>query len=137
MSAAETTKPMAFQTAALDQGLAKAMSLVELTSATSMKNAEAMMAAGSAAAKGAETLAAALLGHGKSALETQLSAAAAFAKVKSPQELVALQSTLARQSLEAYTAQVRSVSELLNAAFKSTAAPLKARFDSVVSEVGN
>jgi hypothetical protein len=108
---------------------------LEKASAISNRNAEAVMASWGAATKAMEAISAELLGLGASTFEAQLNQAAAFARVRSAQDLLQLQSDAARNVLEQYTAGVTRLNEVVLGSLRATAAPIKARVDATFREV--
>jgi hypothetical protein len=59
------------------------------------------------------------------ALERQVAAATAFAKVKTPQEALELQSKFARETLAAYSANLKTMSDLWTSSLTATMKPIR------------
>jgi phasin family protein len=145
-AAAETLKPDVdaakataeqFTTAAnvaFKDGVEKTLAAVAEANTHSKKNLEAVVAAVSAAARGAETLGAEAVAYSKAAFETQVNNAKALAAAKTPQELFELQTAFAKGAFEAYVSEVGKISELWTASFKESVAPINARVSDVVGK---
>ena len=105
----------------------KSLSALNDMNAQSKRNLEAMVASVTAATRAAETLGAQALAYTKSSLETQVEAARAVTGARSMQEAMELQTTFARQAMEAYVAQMNKVTEVVSSAMKDTIKPLNER----------
>lgn len=120
--------------AAFKDGVEKTLAAFAEANTHSKKNLEAVVAAVSAVARGAETLGAEAVAYSKSAFETQVNNAKALASAKTPQELFELQTTFAKGAFEAYVSEVGKISELWSASFKESVAPINARVSDVVGK---
>lgn len=92
------------------------------------KNAQALQRSFGAAAKAAEQIRAYAAAQAANALEQQIAAASAFAKVKSPKEMLELQSAFARRALEGYGASFAAAQDLLQASVTATWQPIQDRY---------
>lgn len=81
--------------------------------------------AASAAYAGVDQARARMTESAKTAMEQQIAAAAAFAKVKSPQEFLELQSRLSREAFVAYTANVKAMTDLWTSSLNATFKPIR------------
>ena len=61
----------------------------------------------------------------RTAMEQQIAAAAAFTKVKSPQEFIELQSRLSREAFVAYTANLKAMTDLWTSSLTATLKPIR------------
>lgn len=89
------------------------------------KTAQAASAAFTAAFAGAEKVRSHLADLAARTMQEQAAAVSALAKVKTPIEAVQLQSQLARQAVEAYTAEVTALSGLMSNAYQDAVSPLQ------------
>jgi phasin family protein len=101
----------------------------------SKKNIEAMIAAATAAAKGAETLGARAMAFSKKSMEDQVAAAKALASAKSIQEAVELQTGFAKTAFETIVAEVNEVSETVSTSVKETLTPINERVTAFVERI--
>lgn len=108
----------------LATGMQRALAALTIRDPASVKTMEALSASVTAALEGAEKARAHVVSSGTRALEGQIAAAAAFAKVRTPQEAFQLQTQFARQALETYTADVAAFGSLLSASFQQSLKPL-------------
>jgi phasin family protein len=88
-----------------------------------------------AAAKGAEALGAQVTAYSKKAFEDQVAQAKALTTARSLQEVVELQTSFAKTSIEAYIAQLNVASETVSSAVKDTFRPLNERATAVVEQL--
>jgi phasin family protein len=140
MAAAEAVKTTVDQFAAatnvaFKDGVEKTLAALNEANTHSKKNLEAVVASVTAATKGAEALGAQAMSFSKATFEGQLAAARALAGAKSLQEILELQTSFAKSSLETYMAQVGQVSETVSASVKDSMAPLNERVTAVVERL--
>jgi phasin family protein len=140
MSAAETAQSTVEQftvasSTAFKDGVEKALAAFNEANVHSKKNLEAVVASVTAAAKGAESVGAQAVAFSKKAFDDQVSAARSLAGAKSLQEVVELQTNLARTFLESYIAEVGKISETVSASVKDSMKPLNERVTDVVERL--
>jgi phasin family protein len=103
------------------------------------KAMQAFVASGTAYAKGYETLSAELMAFSKQQIEDGAATARAAMTAKSLQELIDLQTTYAKTSLDAVMAEGTKLSEITTKLAQDTVEPLNeqftAAFDNVVGKV--
>jgi len=105
-----------------------ALSTFKTVAEKATHNLEAVTQAATAAMHGAEQARAYLAASSKTALDNQYAAASAFAKVKNAQEALDLQAQFARKALDAYSTNVRAMSELFSSTLSATLKPLSVTF---------
>ena len=120
---------------AFKDGVEKTMAALGEANAHSKKNLEAVVAAVTAAAKGAEVLGAEAVAYSKSAFETNVNNAKTLAAAKTPQEFFELQTSFAKGAFETYVSEVSKMSELFAASFKDSVKPLNERVTDVVGKL--
>jgi phasin family protein len=140
MAAAEAAKTTVEQftaasNVAFKDGVEKTLGALNEMNSHSKKNLEAVVAAVTAATKGAEALGAQAMAFSKTAFETQVNAARSFASAKSLQEVMELQSAFAKSALETYMAEVGKMSETMSASVKDSVKPLNERVTAVVEKL--
>jgi phasin family protein len=140
MSVAETAKSTAEQftvasNTAFKDGVEKTLAAFNEANSLSKKNLEAVVASVTAAAKGAETVGAQAMAFSKKAFDDQVSAARSLATAKSVQEVVELQSTLARTFLENYMSEVGKLTEAVSTSVKDSMKPLNERVTDIVERI--
>jgi phasin family protein len=140
MSVAETAKSTAEQftvasNTAFKDGVEKTLAAFNEANSLSKKNLEAVVASVTAAAKGAETVGAQAMAFSKQAFDDQVSAARSLATAKSVQEVVELQSTLARTFLENYMSEVGKLTEAVSTSVKDSMKPLNERVTDIVERI--
>jgi phasin family protein len=113
----------------------KSLATLAEMNAHSKKNLEAVVAAVTAATKGAESLGARAMAYSKKSMEDQIAAAKSLAAAKSVQEAIELQTNFAKSSFEAYVAEVTHMSETVAASVKETVAPINERVTAMVERV--
>jgi phasin family protein len=113
----------------------KSMGALAAMNVDSRKNFEAAVASVAAATKGAETLGAHAVAFSKKAVEDQMTAAKTLAGAKSIQEVVELQTSLAKSAFETYVAEMNSMAETVAASVKESAAPLNERVTAFVERI--
>jgi phasin family protein len=140
MSAAETAKSTVEQFttasgAAFKDGVEKTLAALTEANTHSKKNIEAMVASVTAAARGAETVGAQAMAFSKKAFDDQVAAARSLAGAKSLQDVVELQTNLARSFLESYMAEMGKLTETVSASVKDSIKPLNERVTDVVERL--
>lgn len=119
---------------AFKDGVEKSLASLNEVNAQGKRNLEAVVASVTAAAKGAEALGAQAIAYSKKAFEDQVSQAKALTAARSLQEVVELQTSFAKTSLEAYILELNRASETVSAAVKDSLRPLNERASSVVEQ---
>src|SRR6516165_2868194 len=132
MSVAETAKSTVEQftvasNTAFKDGVEKTLAAINEANSHSKKNLEAVVASVSAAAKGAETLGAQAMAFSKKAFDDQVAAARSLASAKSVQEVVELQTGLARSFIETYMAEFGKLTDTVSTSVKDSMKPLNER----------
>lgn len=140
MSVAETAKSTVEQftaasNTAFKDGVEKTLAAINEANSVSKKNLEAVVASVTATAKGAETVGAQVMAFSKKAFDDQVSAARSLASAKSIQEVVELQTTLARTFLESYIAETGKLTETVSSAVKDSVKPLNERVTDLVERI--
>jgi phasin family protein len=140
MSAAETAKSTVEQFttasgAAFKDGVEKTLAALTEANTHSKKNLEAVVASVTAAARGAETVGAQAMAFSKKAFDDQVAAARSLAGAKSLQDVVELQTNLARSFLESYMAEMGKLTETVSASVKESIKPLNERVTDVVERL--
>jgi phasin family protein len=120
---------------AFKDSIEKSIATISEMNAHSKKNIEAMIAAATAAAKGAETMGARAMAFSKKSVEDQVAAAKALAAAKSIQEAVELQTGFAKTAFETIVAEVNEMSETVSASVKETMSPLNERVTAFVERI--
>ena len=120
---------------ALHDAMEKGMSGLNDMTAHSRKNLEAVIASVTAAAKGAEALSSDTLAFSKAAMERQTAAVQSMASVRSLQDLVEVQTDLAKTHAEAYVAQMSKTTALMTSLFRDAFQPFNARMTAAVESV--
>jgi phasin family protein len=120
---------------AFKDGVEKTMTAINEANSHSKKNLEAVVASVTAAAKGAETVGAQAMAFSKKAFDEQVAAARTLASAKSVQEVVELQTTLARSFLESYMAEVGKLTETVSSSVKDSMKPLNERVTDMVEKM--
>jgi phasin family protein len=119
---------------AFKDGVEKSLASLNDMNAQSKQNLEAMVAAATAATKGAEALGAQAIAFSKKSVEDNVAAAKTLSGAKSVQEVVELQTTWYKASLEAYMAEFNRASEIVAASVKDSLTPLNARVTAAVEK---
>ena len=117
---------------AFKDGVEKTLAALNDANADSKKNLEAVVAAVTAATKGAEALGAQAMAFSKSSFETQVAAAKSLTSAKSVQEVVELQTAFAKSALETYMAEMARMSDTVSASVKDSMKPLNERLTAMV-----
>ncbi|MFO0437872.1 MAG: phasin family protein, partial [Phenylobacterium sp.] len=103
--------------------------------AHSRKNLEAVIASVTATAKGAETLGSEAVSFSKAAIERQTAAVQSLSGVRSVQDLIEIQSDLAKTHMEACVTQMSKTTELMTALFRDAYQPFSARMTAAVESL--
>lgn len=140
MSAAATAQSTVEQftaasSTAFKDGVEKTLAAIGEANTHSKKNLEALVASVTAAARGAESVGAQAVAFSKKAFDDQVAAARSLAGAKSLQEVVELQTNLARTFLDSYMAEVGKLSETVSASVKDSMKPLNERVTDVVERL--
>lgn len=120
---------------AFKDGVEKTLAAFNEANVHSKKNLEAVVASVTAAAKGAETVGAQAVAFSKKAFDDQVAAARSLATAKSVQEVVELQTSLARTFLENYMAEVGKLTETVSSSVKDSMKPLNERVTDLVEKI--
>jgi len=119
----------------LHDAMEKGMSGLNDMTSNYRKNLEAMIASVTAAAKGAEALSFDTVAFSKVAMERQTAAVQSLASVRSLQDLMEVQTDLAKTHAEAYVAQMGKTTELMTSLFRAAFEPFNARMTAAVESV--
>ncbi|MFM8376774.1 MAG: phasin family protein [Phenylobacterium sp.] len=120
---------------ALRDAMEKGVSGLNDLTAHSRKNMEAVIASVTAATKGAEALGAEAVAFSKAAVERQTAAVHSLAGVRSVQDLIEVQTDLAKTHMEATVAQMSKATELMTAMFRDAYQPFSARMTAAVESL--
>jgi phasin family protein len=120
---------------ALKDVMEKSMTGLHDLTAHSRKNMEAVIASVTAAAKGAEALGSETVAFSKAAVERQTAAVQSLTGVRSVQDLIEVQTDLAKTHMEAYVAQMGKTTELMTALFRDAYQPFSARMTAAVESL--
>jgi phasin family protein len=129
-----TEKYTAAGAVAFKDAVEKSLTALNDMNTHSKSNLEAVVASVTAATKGAETLGAHALAYSKKSMEDQVAAAKALTSARSVQEVVELQTSWAKSTMEAYMAEMNKASEIVAASVKETMTPLNARVTAAVEK---
>lgn len=137
IAAADTLKGAVDQYASAGAGafkgaLEKSLSALTEANGYSTRNLEAVIAAATAATKGAESLGSQAVAFSHASFETQVAAAKSLSAATSILEVIDLQTTYARRARETYLAAMRSMSEIAAASVKDSLKPLRERVTTAV-----
>lgn len=119
---------------AFKEGVEKSLASLNDMNAQSKQNVEAMVAATTAATKGAEALGAQVIAFSKKAMEDNVAAAKSLGSAKSVQEVVELQTAWFKASLEGYIAEFNKATEIVSGSVKESWTPLNARVTATVEK---
>ena len=119
---------------AFKDGVEKTLGALAEANAASKSNVEAVVESLTAATKGAETVGAQALAFSKKNWDEAVTAAKTLQGAKSIQEVIELQSTYAKSSMEAYVANLNLLSETMSASFKDSFKPINARMTAAVEK---
>ncbi len=110
-----------------------AASLTEMNT-QGKQNLEAVVASATAAQKGVETLSAQTVAFSKKSWEDGVAAAQSMAQARSVQELLELQTSWAKSSIEAYLAEVTKATDVVTASVKNSFQPINERVTASVEK---
>ena len=99
------------------------------------ENLDAVIASATAAGKGAEKLNADTIAFAKKSMEDTVAASKALTSAKSVQEMVEVHTNFVKSSMDAYLAQINTVTDLYAGTVKDSMAPLNARVSAAVEMV--
>ena len=117
---------------AFREGIDKSVAGLAEMNVEGKKNLEAVVASASAAQKGAEALSSQAVAFSKKSWEDGVAAAQSLAQARSVQELVELQTSWAKSSIEAYLTQVTAVTDVMTASVKDSFKPINERVSASV-----
>ncbi len=117
---------------AFKDSVEKSLAGLNELNAQSKQNLEALVASATATAKGAESLNAQVLAYGKTAVEKHVEAVKAMSSARSVQEVIELQTSYAKSSMETYLAEMNRASETFSAMMKDAFRPINARATAAV-----
>jgi len=117
---------------AIKDGFEKSMNAMNDLSAFQKDTVDAMIASSTTAAKSLEGLNAATLAFARKSMEDGVAAAKSMAAAKSVQELIEIQSSYTKASLDALLAEVNKNSDLMSVMLKDSVKPLNERFSAAV-----
>jgi phasin family protein len=120
--------------AAFKDGVEKSLASLNDINAASKQNLEALVTAATAATKGAEALGAQAIAYSKKAVEDNVAAAKSLGSAKSLQEVVELQTTWFKSSLEAYIGEFNKAAEIVSGSVKETWTPINSRVTATVEK---
>jgi len=131
---ATTDRVAAAGNQAFKDGVEKSLNALNEVNSLSKSNFEAVIESFTAATKGVEAVGAQTAAFTKKSWEDGVAAAKSLSSAKSVQEVVELQSAYAKSSLEAYVAELNSLTETLSASFKDSFKPINARLTASVEK---
>ena len=117
---------------AFQQGVEKSISALNDLNANGKRNFEATVESATAASRGVEAIGAQALAYGKKSWEDAVNAGQALASARSVQELLELQTSFAKTSIEAYVAEMTRMTETVTASVKDTFKPINERVTATV-----
>jgi phasin family protein len=117
---------------AFKDGMEKSLAALNELNAQSKRNLEAVVESVTAATKGAETLSNEAMTYARRAVEGQVEQAKALSGARSVQEVVELQTSYAKSSMEAYIAQMNKAAEIMSGVVKESFRPLNERATALV-----
>lgn len=120
---------------AFKDGVEKSLGMLNEVNSLSKGNIEAVIESMTAATKGVETVGAQTAAFAKKNWEDAVAAGKSLSTAKSVQEVIELQSSWAKSSIEAYVSEMNSISETLSASFKDTFKPINARVTAAVEKM--
>jgi phasin family protein len=120
---------------AVRQGVDRTMAAFSEMSAFGKENIEAVVAAATATTKGVETLNARAAAYTKTSLEGAMAATRAMSASKSFQELMEKQAEFTKGAVDAYLAELNSMTEIFASVQKDAIKPLSDRMTTVASTV--
>ncbi len=117
---------------AIKDGFEKSMNAMNDLSAFQKDTVDAVIASSTTAAKSLEGLNAATLAFARKSMEDGVAVAKSMAAAKSVQELIEIQSSYTKASLDALLAEVNKNSDLMSVMLKDSVKPLNERFSAAV-----
>ena len=119
---------------AFKDSVEKSLGALNEVNALSKGNIEAVVESLTAATKGAETVGAQAMAFSKKNWDEAVTAAKTLSGAKSVQEVIELQSSYAKTSMEAYVSEINQLTQTLSASFKDTFKPINARMTAAVEK---
>jgi phasin family protein len=119
---------------AFKDGVEKSLASLSDLNTHSKENLEALVAAATAATKGAEALGAQAIAFSKKAMEDNVAAAQNLAAAKSIHEAVELQTNWFKATLEGYLGEFNKATEIVSGSVKDTWTPINARVTATVEK---
>lgn len=120
---------------AFKEGFEKTIKSINDAGSFHKENLDAVIASATAAGKGAEKLNADTVAFAKKSMEDTVSASKAMTSAKSVQEMIEVHTNFVKSSMDAYLAQINTVTDLYAGTVKSTMAPLNDRVSAAVEMV--
>lgn len=117
---------------AVKEGVEKAISAFGEMNVFGKENVEAFVASMTTAGKGVEQVNSQFAAFAKQAMETSVDAAKKFSGAKSVQEVLELQTEMAKTSMESYLAEMHKVTDTLTGTMKDAVKPLNERVTAAV-----
>jgi phasin family protein len=121
--------------AELQNGSAQLFKAYDELSELGQGNFAAVVAANQALAKGAEEISKEIFGIAQASFENAASAAKAFLGAKTLQDVIELNNSVAKSSLESFLANSAKLSEMTFKVTSEAAEPLKARVDAAIEKL--
>lgn len=122
---------------AMEEGVEKMSKGLEDAGHFGQENVEAMVASSKVIAKAAEEMNAEMIAFSKKSYEDSMAAMKELGTVKSVSEYFEMQTSLAKNSFEAFVAEAAKMNEMYAAAAKEAIAPFNARFTAAADMVKN
>jgi phasin family protein len=113
----------------------KSLGALNEVNAHGKRNLEAVVESVTAATRGAETLGAQAMAFSKKSWEDGVAAAQSLSSAKSVQEVVEIQTTWAKSSLETYLSELNRWSDTVSASVKDSLKPLNERVTATVERI--
>jgi phasin family protein len=123
----QAEKFQAAGTQAFREGIDKSVASLTELNAHGKKNLDAVVESATAAQKGAEAISQQALGYAKKSWEDGVAAAQTFSTARSVQELLELQTSWAKSSMETYLSEVTKMTDLFTASVKDSVKPINER----------
>jgi phasin family protein len=122
--------------AQFEEGSAQLFKAYDELSRLSQGNLEAVVAANQVLAKGAEEISKEIFGIAQTSFENAASAAKALLGAKTLTDVIELQNSVAKSTLESFLANSAKLSELTFKVTSEAAQPFKARVDATIEQLG-
>ncbi len=119
---------------AFREGIDKSVASLTELNAQSKKNLDAVVESATVAQRGVEALSSQSLAYGKKSWETGVAAAQSLSKARSVQELVELQTSVAKTAMETYMAEMTKMTDVLTASVKDSFKPINERVSASVEK---